>query len=373
MPEIKEFESQVETATLQESVQQLDKVIRRLRLFVERLDIGMKVKREVLGHQPLFVNAQSDIDDIRLKIKHFDYIPVVISDTKLFPIGVIWAGHLNKPSLGTISFRDFCNLDEIHMPSYLSVISVIDHHKSSLQTTTTPLAIVGDAQSSNVLIAENVFLINDRYSKGRQTKEMIEQEIGLAYKESRTDLLQRLLQRRKAHAQQEGFFIHPDREYAEYLCYLHAILDDTDLLSKVTNRDVECVANLLNRLQSLIEGKEVETIQLHEIPKDRNFAHLAAKKILKNKDMYAFYAKTYAYKERDVEKQLETGNIFKDTKEQNGCCRVGPNKTVLNQLPPLSSKARFPLRRLGQTSQGGLPPQPLFGFAHPHDQHHSIR
>ncbi len=320
---------------LEKNMQHFEKAMHDLRLVTERLDIAMKVKREVLGHQTTFVNLHSDIDDIRLKIKHFDYIPVVFSESnkKLFPIGVIWASLLNKPILGTVTFRDFCNLDEINMSSYLSVISVIDHHKTNLQTTTTPLAIVGDAQSSNVLIAEKSFLINDRYSSGGLEKEEIELGIKEAYSLNKTHVLQRLLQRKEAQERQEGYFVHPDREYAEYLCYLHAILDDTDLLSKVTNRDVECVANLLNRLQSLIQEREVESIRLTDIPKDENFATAAAKKILKNPDMYAFYAKTYEYKERDVEKQMESGDIFQDTKEQNGCCRIGQTKLFSSNFP----------------------------------------
>ena len=50
------------------------------------------------------------------------------------------------------------------------------------------------------------------------------------------------------------FFIHPAREFREYLCFLHAILDDTDLLTKVSSRDLECVAQFLNRLKSLSDG-----------------------------------------------------------------------------------------------------------------------
>jgi inorganic pyrophosphatase/exopolyphosphatase len=34
------------------------------------------------------------------------------------------------------------------IPSYLEVISVIDHHKSSLATSSAPMAIIADAQST---------------------------------------------------------------------------------------------------------------------------------------------------------------------------------------------------------------------------------
>lgn len=322
---------------LEKVIQQLDLAITKLRQEVEELQIAMKIKRQVLGHQSRFVNLNSDLEEIRLKMKHYDYLPVVITHENhhFFPIGVIWAAKLNQPVLGTVAFRDFCNLDEVNMSSYLSIISVIDHHKTSLHTTSTPLALVGDTQSSNVLIAEKAFLINDRYSLGGL------KEIDKELKEAKSPfLMQRLLQRKEALLRQDQFFIHPDREYAEYLCFLHAILDDTDLLGKVTKRDVECAASLLNRLQSLIEGKEVEAVTLEGIPLDENFAKNSAKRILQNPAMYSFYAKTYAIKEKDIQKELETGDIFRDTKEQNGCCRVG--QTKLFALNYTTFKARAP-------------------------------
>ena len=37
-------------------------------------------------------------------------------------------------------------------------------------------------------------------------------------------------------------------------------LDDTDLLTKISRVDVECMASLLNRLKSLTMKKEVEIV-----------------------------------------------------------------------------------------------------------------
>ena len=47
------------------------------------------------------------------------------------------------------------------IPSYLEVISVIDHHKSALNTFAPPVAIIADAQSCNTLVAQKAFEIND--------------------------------------------------------------------------------------------------------------------------------------------------------------------------------------------------------------------
>ena len=47
------------------------------------------------------------------------------------------------------------------------------------------------------------------------------------------------------------YFVHPYREYTDYFLCLWAILDDTDLLTKITDRDIFVINKLLERLQSL--------------------------------------------------------------------------------------------------------------------------
>ena len=81
---------------------------------------------------------------------------------------------LYKNTLGTVSLRDFCNREETKIPSYLEVISVIDHHKTTLQTVTVPLAHIADAQSSNVLCAELSFAINDAFGLAGMSHKEIE-------------------------------------------------------------------------------------------------------------------------------------------------------------------------------------------------------
>ena len=229
------------------------------------------------------------------------------------------------------------------MASYLEVISVVDHHKSTLKTLSVPSALIGDAQSCNVLIAEQEFLINDRYSLGGMTPKKIEEqikEISNALNDAtQMRLFQRLLQRRMAANQSQEFYVNPKREFSEYFCFLQAILDDTDLLTKVSNRDVECVAQLLNRLKSLSLGTEIEVVNFDDIVKDQNFAKNAAYRLLRQPDLYSVYQKTYQYRESDVDAQLRlcleghSSNIFVDTKEQNGCARVGQTKMFTSNFP----------------------------------------
>ncbi len=99
-------------------------------------------------------------------------------------------------------------------------------------------------------------------------------------------------------SEKRGLFVSPQREIVEYFHFLYAILDDTDLLSKISIRDVNCIAELINRLKTLMLGKEVEVIDLDDIPHDENFKKTAAKRILQNDEMYSLYRKVYLAKEK---------------------------------------------------------------------------
>lgn len=288
---------------LEGAIQSLHLAIVKIRARMERLDIALKTKYEVFGHHPNTVTIRSEVEEIRAKMMDYSYLTVVSTEKdRLFPLGVIQASDLRKSSLGTVSLRDFCNRDEMGIPSYLDVISVIDHHKTALSTFTAPMAILSDAQSSNTLVAQRAFEINDAHHL-------------------------------------KPYFIDKKREFIEYLHFLYGIIDDTDLLSKVSSLDVQCVASLLNRLKSLSVGKKQKVISLDDLPRDRNFPKKAAERILRNEEMYSLYAKVYAYREKEVEKNMalcakgEPSNLFADTKEQNGCCRIGQTKLFMANVP----------------------------------------
>lgn len=323
---------------LKDLINHLDEAIFEVRNYVDRLDIVLNIKYRVLGIPYVYITLRSDVDEMRQKMQNYDYLTVVIheQDGSLFPVGIVRARDLREHGLGTVSLRDFCNLEEVRMASYLDVISVVDHHKSSLKTLSVPTALLGDAQSCNVLIAEQAFILNDRYSLGGMSLEKIEAQFNEISSDIATPtqmrIFRRLLQRRINARQKQSFYIHLGREFNEYLCFLHAILDDTDLLTKVSNRDLECVAQLLNRLKSLLLGREVEIVNFDDIPRDKNFIKAASQRILQQADMYALYKKIYSFRESEVETNLEQcvrdqgSNIFLDTKEQNGCARVGQTK-----------------------------------------------
>ncbi len=294
-------------AFLEEAIQGLHLGIVKIRSRMEKLDIALKTKFEVFGHRLNAVTVRSDIEEIRNKMGGYPYLTVGYPDQgRLYPVGVIQASDLRRGTLGTVSLRDFSNRDEMGIPPYLEVISVIDHHKTSLNTFIPPMAILSDAQSSNTLVALKAFEINDANRK-------------------------------------RPYYIHPQREYLEYLHFLYGIIDDTDLLSKVTPLDVQCVASLLNRMKSLALGKKTKVIDLEGLPRDRNFSKKGAARILQNKEMYSLYRKVYHCREKEVEKNIalcakgESSTLFADTKEQNGCCRVGQTKVFAANIRQLKN------------------------------------
>lgn len=331
---------------LERVIIQLDIAIHCVRNYVERLDMAMEIKNKVIKQAPQqYITLNSDVEEIRLKMKNYDYLTVVISEEndKLFPVGVVWDDDLYKPILGTVSFRDFSNHDEVRMAPYLAVISVIDHHRTALTTSSVPMVLIGDTQSSNILLAEIAFGLNDHYSLRGMTAAGIAEQLA-CLREQPVILSAVRIQQRLLHAMwlaQRGSpgFVHPHREYAEYLTFLYAILDDTDLLTKVTARDVICVGSLLNRLKSLIVGKEVEIIHFDDLTQDATFAKKAARRILQQEDMYSIYYKLYADRTREVEEQItccgrgEPSDFFVDTKELNKCCRVGQTKLFASNIP----------------------------------------
>jgi hypothetical protein len=323
---------------LEKIIKGMDNAIQSVRNFVDRLDVALNIKTQVFGYLPQYVSYRDDVDEIKSKMGSYPYLSVTTTnkDGKLIPLGVVHAHDLHQSLLGTVTLRDFCNREETRIPSYLEVISVIDHHKSNLQTTSAPLVLIADSQSSNVLCAEMAFAINDRFSTGGMSQEQIEKQIAELNKDLSTSknkrLMKRLLQRQIVSEERKSFFIDPIREFVEYIQFLYGIFDDTDLLTKVSQRDVECVAHLINRLKSLMLQKEVEVVTLCDIARDKEFVRKAAVRILQNVDVYSLYRKIYRAKEDAVENSIllcakgRSSCLFVDTKEQNGCARVGQAK-----------------------------------------------
>lgn len=324
---------------LKKFIEGLQGAIQSIRSYLEKIDVALQIKMQVLGFTPQFVTVRADVEEMRSKMSGHQYLTVTYPDAgKFYPVGVVRDEDLRKKVLGTVSLRDFSNRDEMTIPSYLEVISIIDHHKSSLNTYSPTSAIISDAQSSNSLVAELAFQINDGYSLHGMQAEQLEADLAQA-KDFSPRLFQRLLKAKHAAKTAGNFYVHIEREIAEYLHFLYGILDDTDLLMKVSTRDIDCVVELLNRLKSLIAGKQLEIINCDDLAKDEHFAKKAAERILQNEDMYSIYKKVYEYREKEIEKNIELAakkqpsTLFSDTKEINACCRVGQTKMFVRNRP----------------------------------------
>ena len=348
---------------LEKSLQSLHSTLLQIRKRLELLDIALKTKVEVFSTKNVSIQSHADIEEVRSKMGSQSFLTVLELDKgKPYPVGVVHASTIHKAVLGTVSLRDFCNREEMGIPTYLDVISVIDHHQTTLLTSAPPFAIISDAQSSNTLVAKQAFILSDRYSLMGQTEASIEAEWKehLSHSLSPTGsqvtrLTQNLLQRRMIAHKKTKFFIHPEREFVEYLHLIYAIIDDTDLLSKVTVADIECVVELLNRMKSIASGRICEIISVDDLPRNRSFAKKAAARILQQEDMYSLYRKVYDLRGAEIERNLELAakghpsNIFADTKEQNSCCRIGQTKMFASNMP---SFAKFcaPIRAVWQKS-----------------------
>ncbi len=309
----------------------LNKGIYEAREWIEKLQVAIQIKLKVLGASPHTLTLDSDVDEIKLKMKHYDYLTVTVrGDKGYFPIGIVKARELQKTTLGTVSFCDFSNFEEVNLPSYLSVISIIDHHKSDFKTSQPSLALIADTQSCNILLAESLFKINDPYSHFGLSIEKIDAQLNSLKPDDNTSLykIDKLLRAKRALNQTGGYFIHPARERLDYLLALYAILDDTDLLTKVTTRDIGTVKELMNRLAAFEHKEVVDLISFDSLAKDTEYPHHAAALILQLPEMYKIYQRTLSLMELEVENELtkmEQGVsevIFNDTKEQNGVAAI---------------------------------------------------
>ncbi|MCH9634504.1 MAG: hypothetical protein S4CHLAM7_12570 [Chlamydiae bacterium] len=326
----------------------LDEAFKELQNFTENMDTALKIKKEVLGFPPRYVTPLATLDEIRDKMSIFNHLTVVAPNKngQLWPLGIIHAKDLKASTLGTVSLRDFSNREEVKIASYFETISIVDHHKTDLKTKGVPVVITGDAQSSNVLVAEKSFEINDRYLLNSYSEKSISAQLKkLADKDLTPKLIRiqkRLLSHKLSALQSDAYFIHSDRVFLEYLSYLHAIIDDTDLFSKVTARDLYCTANILNRMKSILLNKEVEIIQLDHLRNEPDFIKKAVRILVEDPDMYSLYNKIFGEKESLINESIRNAaankpsDVFSDTKEQNGCCRIGQTKIFSTNAVVLS-------------------------------------
>lgn len=349
---------------LQNCLDLFENSLQSFRTLSETLEIAMRIKHEVLLLGEEHVSSKTDVDELHDLIGNKAYLTVVYQEKsgKLIPLGGIYADTLRRKHLGTASLRDFCNREEVKIAPYFEIISVVDHHKSDLRSVSAPVAIISDTQSCNTLMAIHQIAINDHYSTlGQDAKEI---EKAFAHAEGQSGLKKRLIQRKIALENiSKGYFVDKSREALEYLFYLFAIVDDTDLLAKVSARDLFAVCELINRLETLENGKESLPLSLDDLSRDETFLKKATKRILKSQAMYKLYTKVYAFKEESLKNQLQLytsakpSTLFCDTKIQNGCTRVGQIKLPSNMIETFSEhKTKVFHRWVKEAAEASLEP-----------------
>lgn len=332
---------------LNQIMELFDQATKSLKTYLESIEMALKIKKDVFGFSPRYVTPLSTLDEIQDKMSVFNHLTVALpnKDGSLWPLGIIRVSDIRKKILGTVTLRDFCNRDEVKIASYLEVISVMDHHKASLQTSSAPTVSTSDVQSCNTLLAELAFKLNDSYGMGniptqnisRQLKSIKDSDKHL----SKSRIHQRLLSKKQVAIKNQAYFIDSQREFLEYLSFLYAIIDDTDLFSKMTHRDLDCIASMLNRMKSIILQKEVEIINFDDIEGDENFIKNSVQKLVRDPDMYSIYSKIFNEREKETEKSIieaalgKSFEIFSDTKEQNGCSRISQTKVFSKNMPTL--------------------------------------
>lgn len=303
------------------------KAFTRFFQFIDSLEAAMEIKKKVLQRESNFISHLAELDEIVHAIKSYNYLTVNYQENgNQYPIGVIYAEDVKRKVIATTSWNDFSNPQETDFKEGVELISYIDHHKSNLVTPRPALGIVrGDAQSSNSIVARINFEINDRYSTGGMKLEEIEKAIAKlsagVHTKQQVRLLERLLKKKSAALSKGELYVSVERETLEYLQYIFAMLDDTDLLTKVTEYDVDTMASLLNRLKSIMTCDEVEVIHFDDLCRNEvDFPKKAAKKILQTPDLYSLYGAIYKAKEEAIDQiLLLTGegketHFFQDTK-----------------------------------------------------------
>lgn len=310
---------------------------------LHRLDVLIAIKTEILKRPFSPLRSDDELSVVRAELQKCPARAVVLQESsdRSTPLGAVFAAKLANSTLGTATFRDFCNRQEIQAPPYLQITSVLDHHKTDLQTAAIATCCSADVQSCNVLIAELALDLNDRCAGAKKKSDQEQLASLLIDRTTLNDraklrLLQRLIPRYLA--QKGDWYVHKEREMIEYLSLLYAIFDDTDLLMKATPRDVRCVVKLLNRAKSLQCQYEVEIIDEEGLEEKADFSRQLATRILRHEETYSLYSQVFAFRFESIEKAMRTtsdgvsNSWFADTKEQNGCARVGQSKLFTRNI-----------------------------------------
>jgi hypothetical protein len=313
-----------------------------IRVFLEQIDQALRIKEQVLHVPDSIVKGNADVEELRQRMGDHHALLSALVDEKghRFAEGLITAEDLRRQPVGTVSIRDFCNREEVKIPSYFEVVSVVDHHKISLDTARAPTITVADVQSVNTLMAEQALALQMPYaSVGLDAQTVVREKEALAGVCSPSSLRrqQKLLWKEQALQKPSliggtSCWVAPERQWWQSLSTLFAILDDTDLLSKSTWRDLEAVMALLNLMASLTAEREVEVVAFDDLSREPANVSVARERLLSTELLEGLLAVILAAKYDSLSANIEAASagrgssLFADLKIQNGCAAVGQIK-----------------------------------------------
>ncbi|WP_157952649.1 hypothetical protein, partial [Candidatus Similichlamydia epinepheli] len=205
------------------------------------------------------------------------------------PIGCIERDRVRFVGSGTVTLRDFSNRFEADVANHLDIISVVDHHKTSLETSTPTLFCTADVQACSVLLQE----LEESFIRNQDQEE-------------------------------DETYIHHDRTSLYSFSLLASIFDDTDLLAKAKRRD--CLA--VRRLIEQFTGSDLIWV------KGRPLSEIK-QQILSHPSAFSIYSKFFDLRKKNIEKAIKDAGhyrsfeLFSDTKIQGAGILVGQSKLFL--------------------------------------------
>ncbi|WP_108623794.1 hypothetical protein [Candidatus Similichlamydia epinepheli] len=286
------------------ALQTLEKLSENCFAFLRKGSSALLLKRNLWCSEPRWVTPQATFSKLtELFQKDHSPISLIISNNKnqLIPIGCIESERVQSSKVGTVSLRDFSNRSEARIATHLDIISVIDHHKTFIETSAPSSSCTADVQACSVLLHEL-------------------EELSFRIQDQEDD----------------ATYVHPDRRFIFSFSLLASIFDDTDLLVKAKRRD--CLA-----VRDLIEQFSGSPIQWE---KGRSLADLK-QQLLTEPSAFSIYSKFFDLRKKNLEKALhcaakfESFELFTDTKVQGAGVLVGQSKLFLTnwanlkQLRPL--------------------------------------
>uniref|UniRef100_UPI001300B384 hypothetical protein n=1 Tax=Candidatus Similichlamydia epinepheli TaxID=1903953 RepID=UPI001300B384 len=274
----------------------LDSLTEQVFHFLRKGQNALLLKISLWGHSSRWVTRETTLTRLQdLFSSSTTPLPVVLltDEGNLFPIGCVEKDRA-MIACGTVSLRDFSNRLEANISHELEIISVIDHHKTSIQTTTPSLLYIADVQACSVLLSELENQSLQQYGK------------------------------------MEEYTVAPERKLLFAFSILAAIFDDTDLLAKAKIRDFTAVCALLSELShehlSWSAGASLDEIR---------------QMLLGSSHAFEIYSKFFALREENMKKSIEKAaqkesfELFSDSKGTR--VLIGQTKLFLNNWPQLRS------------------------------------